>query len=171
MDIFNGRDQFKMHVQEKVEKVPPAAADLACNSAFRASGEPSMQRCLPATLHLRPRGATVPGLTISLAAMIWAACAQELIPYGLSVTNANISELRDMPGDDNRYFESLKQKAISGATNNARCAQRCNSRACMHACASAVSSAHKAAELQAGSKAAHALLCRWSGWQCLHASA
>lgn len=45
---------------------------------------------------------------------------KELIPYGLSVTNANISELRDMPGDDNRYFESLKQKAISGATNMAR---------------------------------------------------
>jgi hypothetical protein len=45
---------------------------------------------------------------------------KELIPYGLSVTNANISELRDLPGDDNRYFESLKQKAISGATNIAR---------------------------------------------------
>ena len=48
------------------------------------------------------------------------ACTQELVHFGLSVTNANISELRDMPGDDNRYFESLKQKAISGATNNAR---------------------------------------------------
>ncbi len=45
---------------------------------------------------------------------------KELIPYGMSVTNTNISELRDMPGEDNKYFESLKQKAISSATNNAR---------------------------------------------------
>ncbi|CAL8462079.1 g1610 [Coccomyxa elongata] len=65
LEIFaDDRDNFKIHVQEKVEK--------------------------------------------------------ELIPYGMSVTNANISELRDMPGEDNKYFESLKQKAISGATNNAR---------------------------------------------------
>ena len=67
----------------------------------------------------------------SLCRFIRHACAQELIPYGLSVTNANISELRDMPGDDNRYFESLKQKAISGATNNARCTEL--QRARMHA--------------------------------------
>ena len=43
------------------------------------------------------------------------------IPFGCSVINANISELRDMPGEDNKYFESLKAKAISAATQEARC--------------------------------------------------
>ena len=42
------------------------------------------------------------------------------IPFGCSVINANISELRDMPGEDNKYFESLKAKAISAATQEAR---------------------------------------------------
>ena len=76
--------------------------------------KPAMQCCImtPHALCMVPS---------FLCCLIWHACTQELIPYGLSVTNANISELRDMPGDDNRYFESLKQKAISGATNNARC--------------------------------------------------
>ena len=41
------------------------------------------------------------------------------IPFGCSVINANISELRDMPGEDNKYFESLKAKAIT-ATQEAR---------------------------------------------------
>ena len=45
---------------------------------------------------------------------------KELIPWGLSVTNANVSELRDMPGEENKYFASLQMKAISGATNDAR---------------------------------------------------
>ena len=45
---------------------------------------------------------------------------KELTPYGCSVTNANISELRDTPGEDNRYFETLKTKAISAATQEAR---------------------------------------------------
>ena len=45
---------------------------------------------------------------------------KELIPYGLHVTNANVAELKDMEGVDNRYFDSLKQKAIAGATNDAR---------------------------------------------------
>ena len=35
---------------------------------------------------------------------------QELICFGVSISNANISELRDMPGDDNKYFESLKRQ-------------------------------------------------------------
>ncbi|CAL5221082.1 g3209 [Coccomyxa viridis] len=64
MEIFNGREVFKMKVQEKIEK--------------------------------------------------------ELTPYGCSVTNANISELRDTPGEDNKYFETLKTKAISAATQEAR---------------------------------------------------
>ena len=34
---------------------------------------------------------------------------QELICFGVSISNANISELRDLPGDDNKYFESLKR--------------------------------------------------------------
>ena len=45
---------------------------------------------------------------------------KELTPYGCSVTNANISELRDTPGVENRYFETLKTKAISAATQEAR---------------------------------------------------
>ena len=45
---------------------------------------------------------------------------KELTPYGCSVTNANISELRDTPGEDNKYFETLKTKAISAATQEAR---------------------------------------------------
>lgn len=35
---------------------------------------------------------------------------QELICFGVSISNANISELRDLPGDDNKYFESLKRQ-------------------------------------------------------------
>ncbi|BDA45928.1 Flotillin-like protein 2 [Coccomyxa sp. Obi] len=54
LEIFNNRDNFKIHVQEKVEK--------------------------------------------------------ELIPYGMSVTNANISELRDMPGEDNKIEVAANRK-------------------------------------------------------------
>lgn len=50
------------------------------------------------------------------------AIEKELIPFGCSVINANISELRDTPGEDNKYFESLKAKAISAATQDARSA-------------------------------------------------
>ena len=40
---------------------------------------------------------------------------QELICFGVSISNANISELRDMPGEDNKYFESLKRQVFMRA--------------------------------------------------------
>ena len=43
---------------------------------------------------------------------------KELLSFGLQVFNGNIAEMRDSEG--NAYFSSLKQKAISGATNDAR---------------------------------------------------
>lgn len=60
--MFNDRDSFKMHVQERIGK--------------------------------------------------------ELISFGLCVFNGNVAEMRDSEG--NTYFSSLKQKAISGAVNDAR---------------------------------------------------
>ena len=44
--------------------------------------------------------------------------AKELISFGLQVFNGNVAEMRDSEG--NAYFSSLKQKAISGAVNEAR---------------------------------------------------
>ena len=64
MQMFNDRDSFKSHVQERIQK--------------------------------------------------------EVVSFGLMIFNANISEMKDKPG--NAYFESLKQKAISGAINDARIA-------------------------------------------------
>jgi flotillin len=43
---------------------------------------------------------------------------KELLSFGLQVFNGNVAEMRDSEG--NAYFSSLKQKAISGATNDAR---------------------------------------------------
>jgi uncharacterized membrane protein YqiK len=43
---------------------------------------------------------------------------KELLSFGLQVFNGNVAEMRDSEG--NAYFSSLKQKAISGATNEAR---------------------------------------------------
>ena len=43
---------------------------------------------------------------------------KELLNFGLQVFNGNVAEMRDSAG--NAYFSSLKQKAISGATNDAR---------------------------------------------------
>lgn len=42
----------------------------------------------------------------------------ELNPFGLKVYNANIAEMKDLPG--NEYFEYRKQKAIQSANNEAR---------------------------------------------------
>jgi flotillin len=43
---------------------------------------------------------------------------KELLSFGLQVFNGNVAEMKDSEG--NAYFSSLKQKAISGATNDAR---------------------------------------------------
>ena len=43
---------------------------------------------------------------------------KELLSFGLCVFNGNVAEMRDNAG--NEYFSSLKQKAISGATQAAR---------------------------------------------------
>ena len=45
---------------------------------------------------------------------------KELTPYCCSVTNANISELRDTPGEDNGHFETLETEAVSAAAQEPR---------------------------------------------------
>lgn len=41
-----------------------------------------------------------------------------MICFGVSISNANISELRDMPGEDNKYFESLKRQVSRGSLHS-----------------------------------------------------
>lgn len=43
---------------------------------------------------------------------------KELLSFGLQVFNGNVAEMKDSEG--NAYFSSLKQKAIAGATHDAR---------------------------------------------------
>jgi flotillin len=49
---------------------------------------------------------------------------KELLSFGLKVYNGNVAEMKDTEG--NAYFSSLKQKAIAGATHDARVEVRRN---------------------------------------------